>query len=708
MTKLEVEKPAPEVPITAERLAGVIKSARDVMRKDKGLSGELDRLPMLTWLMFLKFVDDMERVAEAEAELQGGPYSAVIQPPYRWRDWVHTHPMTGDDLIDFVAQDEAVGPLGERGPGLFAYLRNLEGPGSRRDRRDVIASVFRRLGNRMQNGYLLRDVIDKVDTLHFDSSQELHALGQLYESLLREMRDAAGDSGEFYTPRPLVKLIIRCLDPRIGQTVLDPAAGTGGFLVESFLHLAKQIDRTEDWEWLQTEAIQGVEAKPLPFLFCEMNLLLHRMEAPNIDPGNALRVPLREIGARDRVDIIATNPPFGGEEEAGIRRNFPSGLQTAETALLFIQLVMRRLRKGSNPGQAGVVVPNGTLYSSGVGQRIRQALLRDFNLHTVLRLPKGVFEPYADIPTNVLFFDAGKSTGEVWFYEHPLPPDRAKLRSPSYSQSRPLEFNEFEPFLGWWGNRSETVQAWRVSVEDLERGGFNLDQRNPTRVVRDHPRLSQLQEQAESQVCALSADVEELKGRLKDLDEVLETRRGAPLSPMLLGEACEVLKGKFPTKKTPPGKYPLVVTAAERRSAPEYQFDAPSVCIPMVSSTGHGHASIHRLHYQEGKFALANIMAALLVRPDIPLLPRFLFHYLTFHKEEKLVSLMAGTANTSLTLTKLKRVSIEIPDIEVQREIVDALDQVFLALKAIDQGRRQVEEFEGESMASSLHAAFST
>lgn len=704
---MEIAQPERETPITTQRLAGVIKSARDVMRKDKGLSGELDRLPMLTWLMFLKFIDDMERVAEAEAELKGRPYSAVLQPPYRWRDWVRTYPMTGDDLIDFVGQDEAIGPLGKRGPGLFTYLRSLEGPGSRRDRRDVIAGVFRRLGNQMQNGYLLRDVIDKVDTLHFDSSQELHALGQLYESLLREMRDAAGDSGEFYTPRPLVKLIVKCLDPQIGQTVLDPAAGTGGFLVESFLHLAEQVDRTEDWEWLQVNAIQGVEAKPLPYLFCEMNLLLHGIEAPNIDPGNALRTPLREIGERDRVDVIATNPPFGGEEEAGIRRNFPSGLQTAETALLFIQLVMRRLRRGSNPGRAGVVVPNGTLYSSGVGQRIRQTLLQNFNLHTILRLPKGVFEPYADIPTNVLFFDAGKPTREVWFYEHPLPPDRAKLRSPSYSQSRPLEFSEFEPFLDWWDNRSETSQAWRLSVEELERADFNLDQRNPARIVRDHLRLSQLRVQAESQSRALAAGLEEVKAGLSSLDEVLETRREVSLQSTLLGEACEVLKGKFPTKKTPPGKYPFVVTAAERRSAPEYQFDAPAVCVPMVSSTGHGHASIHRLHYQEGKFALANIMAALLVRPETPLLPRFLFHYLTFHKEEKLVSLMAGTANTSLTLTKLKGVQIEFPEIDVQREITDALDLVSASLRTIKQGCREVEEFERKSMAASLHAAFS-
>mgnify|MGYP000427405893 CR=1 FL=1 len=323
-------------PTTAQHLGSIVKRCRDIMRQDKGLNGDLDRLPVLTWIMFLKFLDDMERLAEDEAFFAGKPFNPAILPPYRWRDWAADPAgITGDDLIAFVNHDEAIRPDGERGPGLFAYLRGLLGANGG-DRRDVIATVFRGVSNRMINGYLLRDLLNKIDDIHFTSSEEIHTLGNLYESMLREMRDAAGDSGEFYTPRPVVKFIIRALDPRIGETVLDPASGTGGFLVEAFEHLKPQADTVEKREELQRTTLFGYEPKPLPYLLCQMNLLLHGVETPKIDPGNALRFRLSELGDRDRFDVIATNPPFGGEEEPGIQRNFPDDKQTSETALLFL------------------------------------------------------------------------------------------------------------------------------------------------------------------------------------------------------------------------------------------------------------------------------------------------------------------------------------------------------------------------------------
>jgi type I restriction enzyme M protein len=274
--------------------------------------------------------------------------------------------------------------------------------------------------------------INKVASIHFTSSDELHTLGAVYETMLRETRDAAGDSGEFYTPRPVVRFMVEVTDPRLGETVLDPAAGTGGFLVETFNHLSKQVKTVAHRRRLQDESIFGCEPKSLPYLLCQMNLLLHGLDAPHIDPGNALRFKHSEIGETERVDVIVTNPPFGGEEEKGIQGNFPEDRQTAETALLFLQLIMRKLHrtptKAGRPARAAVVVPNGTLFGDGVCARIKEELLKDFNLHTIVRLPTGVFSPYTNIPTNILFFDRSGPTRMVWYYEQPLPEGRKNYR----------------------------------------------------------------------------------------------------------------------------------------------------------------------------------------------------------------------------------------------------------------------------------------
>ena len=466
---------------TAQRLSSIVKSCRDIMRKDKGLNGDLDRLPMLTWIMFLKFLDDMEQIREQEAKMAGKRFRRAIEPPYRWRDWAAKEDgITGDEVIAFVNNEEAVRPDGTKGPGLFAYLRGLQGSNGG-DRRDVIATVFKGTINRMINGYLLRDVINKLNGIHFTSSEEIHTLGHLYEPMLKEMRDAAGDSGEFYTPRPVVRFMVEVIDPRLGETVLDPACGTGGFLVESFSHLEKQCKTVEDREIVQTKSIFGGEAKPLPYLLAEMNLLLHGLESPKIDPLNSLRFPLREIGDKDRVDIILTNPPFGGEEERGILSNFPEDKQTAETTLLFLQLIMRKLRRQPKPGRAGIVVPNGTLFGDGVCARIKEELLKEFNLHTIVRLPNGVFAPYTSIPTNLLFFDRSGPTEEIWYYEQPLPEGRK-----NYTKTQPIQFEEFSECLKWQGDRRENERAWKVPAKNVlkydDSGNLisvNLDIKNP-------------------------------------------------------------------------------------------------------------------------------------------------------------------------------------------------------------------------------------
>lgn len=447
---------------TRENLSALIGTARKILRKDKGLNGDVDRLPLLTWVMFLKFLDDLEIVHAEEAELDGKPYQPIIVAPYRWRDWAAREDgISGDELLAFISQDVTVRPDGSRGMGLFAYLRGLAGEGEKGSQREVIANVFKGVQNRMISGYLLRDILNKINGIHFSASEEIHTLSHLYESMLREMRDAAGDAGEFYTPRPVVRFMVQVTDPRLGETVLDPACGTGGFLVEAYDHLAPQVSSPEQRQTLQRASLYGQEAKPLPYMLAQMNLLLHGLEAPQIAYGNTLDRRINEIGHSERVDVILTNPPFGGEEEVGIKANFPPNMQTAETTLLFLQYIMRKLRVAGfgaeRGGRAAVVVPNGTLFGDGISAVIKEEMLKEFRLHTIVRLPQGVFAPYTDIPANLLFFERGGPTDTIWYYELPLPEGRKK-----YSKTAPLQFEEFAPALAWWSAREEGPQAWKL------------------------------------------------------------------------------------------------------------------------------------------------------------------------------------------------------------------------------------------------------
>ena len=453
---------------TRENLSALIGTARKILRKDKGLNGDVDRLPLLTWVMFLKFLDDLEVVHEEEADLDGKHYQPIIEAPYRWRDWAAREDgITGDELLAFIGQDSAVRADGSKGKGLFAYLRGLGGQGEKGSQREVVANVFKGIQNRMVSGYLLRDIVNKINGIHFSASEEMHTLSHLYESMLREMRDAAGDAGEFYTPRPVVRFMVQVMDPCLGETVLDPACGTGGFLVEAYDHIAPKVTSPDQRRALQRETLFGQEAKPLPYMLAQMNLLLHGLESPQIAYGNTLDRRINEIGHSERVDVLLTNPPFGGEEEVGIKANFPPNMQTAETALLFLQYIMRKLRVAGAPvpggkpaargGRAAVVVPNGTLFGDGISAVIKEELLKEFRLHTIVRLPQGVFAPYTDIPANLLFFERGGPTDTLWYYELPLPEGRKK-----YSKTAPLQFEEFAAALAWWHDRKAGPQAWAV------------------------------------------------------------------------------------------------------------------------------------------------------------------------------------------------------------------------------------------------------
>jgi type I restriction enzyme M protein len=444
-------------------LSSAIKTARDIMRKDAGLSTDVDRIPQLSWILFLKCFDDLEQ----RRMLLGGRYRDVIESPYRWRDWAadEDRGRTGEELLDFVNNE------------LFPHLRGLVGT-EEGDQRDVIAAIFRETYNRMLSGYLLRDVVNLVNRINFNLSDDVHTLSHLYESMLREMRDAAGTNGEFYTPRPVVRFMVERVAPQIGEKVYDPAAGTCGFLVEAYEYMKEQQQTIEDREALQTGTLYGTEKKPMPYLLGMMNLLLHGIEYPNLVRDNSLARPLHEITDRQRYDVILTNPPFGGEEEAGIQSNFPGGTRTSETALLFLQFIMRSLRrsKGDQPGgRCAMVLPNGPLFATGVAARIKQDLLDNFNLHTIVRLPNGVFAPYTGIPTNLLFFQRDGPTDEIWYYELPLPEGRK-----NYTKTKPLRDAEFEECRALWDERPVTQHSWLVPVVQVIENDYNLDITNPS------------------------------------------------------------------------------------------------------------------------------------------------------------------------------------------------------------------------------------
>ncbi len=537
---------------TAQRLASLIKSARRIMRKDKGLNGDLDRLPMLIWIMFLKFLDDAERVRETEAELEGKRFVQAIEPPYRWRDWATADDgITGDTLIAFINNEQTMRPDGLVGPGLFPYLRGLQGADGG-DRRDVVATVFRGTVNRMINGYLLRDVVNLVDEIHFASSDEIHTLGALYESMLKEMRDAAGDSGEFYTPRPVVDFMVRIVDPQLGETVLDPACGTGGFLASAYQHLRSKAETVEDRRSLDT-AIVGGEAKPLPYLLGQMNLLLHGIENPKIGTGNSLNVRLADIGERERVDVILTNPPFGGEEERGIQDNFPPDRRTNETALLFLQLLMRKLRRSRRPGfgpaRAAVIVPNGILAEGGTAAKIRSDLLEGFRLHTIVRLSEGVFSPYTPIPTNILFFDReAHDPAGIWYYEV-SPPNGLK----QFTKTNPIQLSDFSACMSWWSNRVENDQAWLVPYTALGED-LGLDHRNPARRVATERNVAEVAEHLSSRV----AEAERVTRTFVALAASLETvRRDWRTWPKVKLEDV-LVRSIDPVPVDPTGVYPNV------------------------------------------------------------------------------------------------------------------------------------------------------
>lgn len=425
-------------------ISSVIKSIQDIMRQDAGVDGDAQRLSQLSWLLFLKIFDAQEEALEFEQE----NYKTPIPEKYLWRNWAaDSEGITGDELLEFI-NDE-----------LFADLKNLTAPVDTNPRGFVVRQGLSDAYNYMKNGTLLRQVINKLNEVDFNRSDERHLFGDIYEQLLRDLQ-SAGNAGEFYTPRAVTRFIVDRVDPKLGERVMDPACGTGGFLACSFDHVKNNyVETAEDHQILQKQ-ILGVEKKQLPHLLCTTNMMLHGIEVPvQIRHDNTLNKPLSSWDSD--IDVIVTNPPFGGTEESGIETNFPAEFQTRETADLFLQLIIEVLK---DKGRAAVVLPDGTLFGEGVKTKLKKMLTEECNLHTIVRLPNGVFNPYTGIKTNILFFTKGQPTKDIWFYEHPYP-EGVK----NYSKTKPMKFEEFQTEIDWWGNESdgfasrvENDHAWKV------------------------------------------------------------------------------------------------------------------------------------------------------------------------------------------------------------------------------------------------------
>jgi type I restriction enzyme M protein len=433
-----------------------IKSIQNIMRKDAGVDGDAQRISQLTWLLFLKIFDvkeeDIELLMDDEDE-----YRSPIPESLRWRNWAaDDEGITGDGLLDFVNNE------------LFPKLKDLGGSKKAR----LVRSIFEDTYNYMKSGTLLRAVINEIEKgIKLDTQEERHQLNDIYEKILKDLQ-SAGNAGEFYTPRAVTQFIVHMVDPKLSEIVLDPACGTAGFLVDTIEHMRKHhtVDSLDVRNQLQ-QTVRGVEKKPLPHMLAVTNLMLHGIDVPNIAHDNLLMESYKKWTDKHRVDVIVANPPFGGVEEDGIERNFPADYQTRETADLFLWLFMYLLK---DKGRAGIVLPDGSLFGEGTKTRLKEKLLTTCNLHTIIRLPKGVFAPYTSINTNLLFFTKGEPTKEVWYYEHPYPPGYK-----SYSKGKPIRIEEFDAEKKWWNNREENEYAWKVDITELAERNYNLDIKNP-------------------------------------------------------------------------------------------------------------------------------------------------------------------------------------------------------------------------------------
>ena len=468
----------------------LVKRLQTIMRQDSGVDGDAQRIAQIVWILFLKVYDAKEEIWE----LHDDDYESIIPKELRWREWAvddkDGKALTGQGLLDFINDK------------LFPTLKALEIDENTPKKSTIVKSVFEDAYNYMKNGVLLRQVINLIDEVDFTEYDERHAFNDIYETILRDLQ-SAGKSGEFYTPRPLTDFIAEILNPQIGEKIADFACGTGGFLTSAIKVLEKQIRNPQDKEIIN-KSIYGIEKKALPHLLCMTNLLLHDIDEPNVDHDNSLGRNVRDFKETDRYSVILMNPPYGGVEEKSIQVNFPIELQTSETADLFIALILYRLKQN---GRVGIILPDNFLFGTENSQKaLKERLLNECNLHTIIKLPPGVFAPYTSITTNILFFDKTGATEKVDYYEIPLPEGYK-----SFSKTKPFKSSHLDEVREWWNKREENENSYSIEIEAIKNNNYNLDFRNPNKANDEH----------EFTLVELLGDLEKRASNIKSLTQKL-------------------------------------------------------------------------------------------------------------------------------------------------------------------------------------------
>ena len=440
-------------------LGNIVKRLQDIMRQDPGINGDAQRIEQMVWILFLKVYDAKEEVWE----FMQSDYTSIIPEPLRWRNWAVDHKdgnaLTGEKLLNFVNNE------------LFPQLKNIEIDENTPMNQIIVQRAFEDNNNYMKDGILLRQVVNVIDEIQFEEYEDRHAFGEIYETILRSLQ-SAGNSGEFYTPRAVTDFMVRMIQPKLGESIADFACGTGGFLTSALKALDAQVSSVEDRE-LYSGSIYGIEKKALPFLLCATNMLLHDIDKPQIIHGNSLEKNVRDYSEADRFDVILMNPPYGGVEKDGVKQNFPADLRSSETADLFMSVIMYRLKKN---GRCAIILPDGFLFGTdNAKMAIKEKLMSEFNLHTVIRMPHSVFAPYTSITTNILFFDKTAPTEKTWFYRLDMPEGYKH-----FSKTKPMQLSHFAPAEEWWNNRVEINEdgfdkAKKYTIAEIAERKYNLD-----------------------------------------------------------------------------------------------------------------------------------------------------------------------------------------------------------------------------------------
>ena len=480
-------------------LTGFVKRLRDIMRNDAGINGDAQRIEQIAWMLFLNVYDAKEQDWEWDDE----DYQSIIPDACRWQNWAADdksgNAMTGDKLLDFVNNM------------LFPTLKNLPVTADTPIKKAIVQTTFADANNYMKDGVLLRQVINVIDELDFSDYEESHAFGEIYETILKELQ-SAGSAGEFYTPRAVTDFMAQVIKPQIGEIMADFACGTGGFIVSWLKELKKQVKTTEDEE-AYSNSIYGIEKKQFPYMLCVTNLLLHGLDVPKVYHANTLLHDVLDYTEDDKVDVILMNPPYGGSEKADVKNHFPDDLASSETADLFMSVIMYRLKQN---GRAAVILPDGFLFGTDNAKvNIKKKLLREFNLHTIIRLPGSVFSPYTSITTNILFFDNTHPTKETWFYRLDMPEGYKH-----FSKTKPMKLEHFQPVMDWWDNRQEINEdgfdkAKKFTAQQLtEEFGYNLDQCGYPHEEEEILAPMDLIQRYEEQRASLNAEIDRVLGEI--------------------------------------------------------------------------------------------------------------------------------------------------------------------------------------------------